>query len=227
MDTMFSLSEEAFLLRSLKEVVLFWSRGSGQASFNLTVKDGKGDLQLGFQLGSPSDAHLSPDQFVLHPHHHGPQQEQDLPTFRRPKCPSRRKRDRNRAAKHQAQVCTGTAAAGGFKQAAAATAVKLPFQGKILPIKLEENSGPVAPVAAPAKPTSATKSPDSSFPTNTPLAPPIKAPNPAGPPKIDVDSVKKSLFPAGLPHGRPPSSSSATRDYKQKEKELWSKLFKA
>ena len=72
MNTMFSLSEEAFLLRSLKEVVLVWTRGSGQASFNLTVEDGRANLQLGLQLGSPSDNHIAPDQVVLHPHHHGP-----------------------------------------------------------------------------------------------------------------------------------------------------------
>ena len=133
MNTMFSLSEEAFLLSSLKEVVLVWTRGSGQASFNLSVKDGKADLQLGFQLGQPSDNHLSPDQFELPPHHQGPQEEQDLHIVHRHKSSSRRKRGRDRAAAHQAR--TGTAAAGSSKQAAIAPDVKLPFVGKILPIK--------------------------------------------------------------------------------------------
>ena len=78
MDTTFSLSEEAFLLRSLKEVVLVWTRGSGQASFNLTVEDGRANLQLGFQLGSPSDSHLAQIRLcIILTINHGPQQEQD------------------------------------------------------------------------------------------------------------------------------------------------------
>ena len=226
MNTMFSLSEEAFLLSSLKEVVQVWTRGSGQAFFDLTVKDGKAELQLGFQLGSPSDNHLSPDQVELHPHYHGPQQEQDFQPVRHHKCSSRRKRDRNRAAQHQAR--TGTAAAGSSKQAATAPAVKLPFVGKILPIKAKENSVSVA-LAAPARTTSATKSPVSSSSSNMSLAPPSKPANPAGPSYTDASSVKKSLFPAGLPPGRPPSTTSVQkpRDYKQKEREMWSKLFKS
>ena len=53
------MTEEAFSLRSLREVVNIWTRGSGQASFNLEIQDGVADLKLGFQLGKPSDPHLS------------------------------------------------------------------------------------------------------------------------------------------------------------------------
>ena len=56
-STSFSITEEAFLLRSLKEVVNVWARGCGQATFNLEILDGGADLKLGFQLGRPSDPH--------------------------------------------------------------------------------------------------------------------------------------------------------------------------
>ena len=56
----FSYTEEAFLLRSLQEVVMVWKRGIGQANFNLQVKDGKSDIQLSFQLGQPGEPHLYP-----------------------------------------------------------------------------------------------------------------------------------------------------------------------
>ena len=38
--TNFNLTEEAFILSSLKEVVHVWARGSGQATFNLNIVDG-------------------------------------------------------------------------------------------------------------------------------------------------------------------------------------------
>eukprot|EP00092_Neocalanus_flemingeri_P088797 GFUD01112243.1.p1 GENE.GFUD01112243.1~~GFUD01112243.1.p1 ORF type:complete len:102 (+),score=27.74 GFUD01112243.1:38-307(+) len=82
----FHQSEEAFLLRSLKEVVMVWNRGSGQASLNLSVKEGMGSLQLSFQLGRPGDPHLHPFQ---------PQ---------RIKTVKQKQRDRERAASHQART---------------------------------------------------------------------------------------------------------------------------
>jgi hypothetical protein len=39
-STTFSLTEEAFLLRSLREVVNVWASGSGQATFNLNISNG-------------------------------------------------------------------------------------------------------------------------------------------------------------------------------------------
>ena len=65
----FTLSEEAFLLRSLHEVVRVWAAGSGQAQFNLEISNGEADLQLNFKLGQPTDAHVH----HKHPQHH-PQQ---------------------------------------------------------------------------------------------------------------------------------------------------------
>ena len=82
----FSMTEEAFLLSSLKEVVKVWGTGISNASFNFTVENGKGCLQLGFQLGLPHELHGHPQG---HP---------------RRKCPARRERDRKRAAAFQARV---------------------------------------------------------------------------------------------------------------------------
>ena len=56
----FSLTEEAFLLNSLHEIVKIWASGSGKASFSLDVCDGKANLSLGFQLGHPCDQHYDP-----------------------------------------------------------------------------------------------------------------------------------------------------------------------
>jgi hypothetical protein len=50
--TNFSRSEEAFLLRSLREVTMVWHRGTGQATYNLQIKDGQANLQLSFQQGN-------------------------------------------------------------------------------------------------------------------------------------------------------------------------------
>ena len=80
-------SEEAFLLKCLHEVVLVWKRGTGQANFSFIVKDGKPDLQLGFQLGQPGEPHLHPPTQIK----------------RRIKSVKQRQRDRDRAASHQAR----------------------------------------------------------------------------------------------------------------------------
>ena len=95
----FTMSEEAFLLSSLHEVVKVWTRGSGQASFNLNVNNGEADLQLNFHLGHPNDEHI---RHVIQPSHHP--QEEKLPQKKRKKSANRLKRDRERAAQHQAQL---------------------------------------------------------------------------------------------------------------------------
>ena len=82
------MTEEAFLLSSLKEVVKVWGKGTGHATFNFSVENGKGTLQLGFQLGLPHDLHDLPLQ---HSHRKGP---------------SRCERDHKRASEHQAHVQT-------------------------------------------------------------------------------------------------------------------------
>ena len=90
---MFSVTEESFLLRSLREVVMVWKGGTGQASFNLSINRGSADLQLGFQLGRPDEPHLQPQQ----------QQRQ--------KGAKRQERDRARAEAHQASQVVDSATA--------------------------------------------------------------------------------------------------------------------
>ena len=110
-------------------------------------------------------------------------------------------------------------------QAGAATAVKLPFTGKILPYKTAVLT---SSVAEPATPSSSTTRSASSLSLSTLQEPPTKLPSTAATP-LDVSSVKKALFPAGPPPGRPPSpslASNSSRSYREKENELWSKLFK-
>ena len=90
-STPFNLSEEAFLLNSIKEVIKVWSH-HGQASFNLSVKDGNTDLRLGFQLGLPGDHHLPANQQRDKEHQQPP----------RYKSPAKKEKDKARAANHQA-----------------------------------------------------------------------------------------------------------------------------
>ena len=68
--TYFSLSEEAFVLSSLKEVAKVWAKGTGFAIFNLDIADGFANLQLGFSLGRPTDPNLhitSPLRTTINP----------------------------------------------------------------------------------------------------------------------------------------------------------------
>ena len=71
---------------------MVWHRGTGQASYNLTVKDGQANLQLSFQLGKPNDHHLP--------------------------LPSQRKRTKAKGKKQKERDCE-RAAAHHAKQAAA------------------------------------------------------------------------------------------------------------
>ena len=84
----FNLTEEAFLLYSIHEVMKVWASKSGNANMNISVQNGMVDLQLGFQLGPPGDHHLPP-------------QPQNLPIYPRYKTPERKAKDRARAAAHQ------------------------------------------------------------------------------------------------------------------------------
>ena len=237
-----SMSEEAFLLSSLREVVNIWGRGTGQASFNLTVNEGVADLQLGFKLGMPGDAHLHHEHPEPLHHQHAPEQEQ-VAKKRRRKGPSRRQRDRARAAVFQAR-----------KQP---EAVILPFHGKILPLFVStavpvvkrtasNSSQSDSPAAAepavprtPSKPAhsdssaagSATASavartPSTSLLSDAPAAAPVKASKLSSTATSDVSSVRKHLFVAD--HREPPPSNPSlqTKNYKQKENDLWTKLFK-
>ena len=222
------MTEEAFLLRSLKEIVNIWSGGSGQATFNFVVQDGVASLQLGFQLGRPADPHIlqqdsdhvqtetQPDDLTQE--HAGWQQQRRR---RRYRGPAQRARNRARAAAHQAS----------YQQSSAAVpAVVLPFTGKLLPVKktMEKVTEPVTtpaqsrPLDVSARPNKATN--------NAVLESGTR----------NVDSAKKALFPpcqtpaqeflpstksphTKLPPSHPPSNPATT--YKMKEDELWSRLF--
>ena len=103
--TNFSNTEEAFLLRSLQEVVKVWASGNGNADFNLKIENGTAELKLAFRLGHPSEAHVVPpqqhQQQPQYDHHH----EQQLHhRRRRRKGAARREKDRARAEKHQASL---------------------------------------------------------------------------------------------------------------------------
>ena len=231
------MTEEAFLLRSLKEIVNIWSGGSGQATFNFVVQDGVASLQLGFQLGRPADPHIlqqdsdhvqtetQPDDLTQE--HAGWQQQRRR---RRYRGPAQRARNRARAAAHQAS----------YQQSSAAVpAVVLPFTGKLLPVKktMEKVTEPVTtpaqsrPLDVSARPNKATN--------NAVLESGTR----------NVDSAKKALFPpcqtpaqesaypsnsrtflpstksplTKLSPSHPPSIPATT--YKIKEDELWSRLF--
>ena len=73
---------------------MVWHRGTGQASYNLTVKDGQANLQLSFQLGKPNDHHLP------------------LPSQRKrtkAKGEKQKERDCERAAAHHAKLAAASA----------------------------------------------------------------------------------------------------------------------
>ena len=231
----FSMTEEAFLLHSLKEVVNIWSSGSGQASFNFSVEDGLASLQLGFQLGRPGDPHFSPQDSD----HVQPQpQPDDLPQEqagwqqqrrrrRRFKGPAQRTRDRARAAAHQASNQSSTAAV------TAVPVVMLPFAGKLLPVKptKEKVTEPVTP--SQSQPLQVSGRPIKA--TNVPVP---------GTSSEDFNSAKKALFPPAQepvypsnsrtfppstksppkpPYTHPPSKPPTT--YREKEDDLWTRLF--
>ena len=88
-QVLFNQTEEAFFLSCVDEVMKVWASQSGQANLNISVENGKVDLQLAFKLGLPGDAHLPPPQHNFNP-----------PRF---KSPARKAKDKARAAAHQKQ----------------------------------------------------------------------------------------------------------------------------
>ena len=138
-------TEEAFLLRSMKEVVMVWHRGTGQASLNIAVKDGKADLQLSFQLGQPWDPHVQQPP----PQHHHP----------RTKSMKQKERDRERAAAHQARKTAVSADSPLEDSDQPKTSPPAAPAGDPLP-------PPAAPVGDPLPPPTA--------PVGDPLPPPTK-----------------------------------------------------
>ena len=220
-----SMTEEAFLLRSLKEVVNVWAMGSGQASFSLNIINGKADLKLGFQLGLPTDIHL-PNQYhvpVLQPNI--PPQYHQTSQGRR-KTPSQRRRDQARAAQHRAtsyQPGPAVAAApSNNSEADSAPAVLLPFSGKILPL---HHASPSEDSTAPATAIVAS-SPPSNLPIPAAAAPTKAVGNPEGKSKqyIDASTAKKNLFPSGH-QPPPPQEPPPSRSFQKREEDMWKKLF--
>ena len=237
------MSEEAFLLTSLHEVVKVWTRGSGQASFNLKVKNGEADLQLNFHLGHPNDEHLRHEVFEpVHPPPNHPHEE-NLPQQRRKKSANRRQRDRERAAQHQAHLRhLGSAAADSFHTIKAAQNVILPHSilernlGLLKPSKMDPRSETIA-----ASDSEAPQTPSKPRPP-----PPLTTPRkPTSPPTFwsrcyqDVSATKKQLFTTAAVPQPPPSvaCTSASRAapprahpatnmrYQTREDQLWTRLF--
>ena len=208
----FSLTEEAFLLNSLHEIVKIWASGTGKASFSLDVSDGKANLNLGIQLGHPDDHHPGAQPHPLFPHD---QQDVVHPKPRRHKGPKRREKDRARAAAHQARLQSEVAAA---VQDTAVPAVKLPFSGKLLPLKTKPSPAPsfqaatTPPLSSRLSPTTPKKL------TSTSSEPTFKK-------YLDVSVVKKQLFPLQMSQQGVDEIPSTSQNYQEREKNLWTRLF--
>ena len=141
----FSLSEEAFLLSCVQEVIKVWS-SHGQANLNLSVKDGHAAVHLGFQLGNPRDAHVLAQQ-------------PDQPQYKY-KSPARKEKDRIRAtAHHQSKLHESARAAPAMMQqkspAAASADTQVPSLNPTKTIQTLQNPKSTA-ASAPAQPTLST-----------------------------------------------------------------------
>ena len=247
----YNYTEEAFLLSSLQEVVKVWGKGKGSSSFNLKVCDGVAELVLSFTLGYPSDLHSSPPpQPDCHPQHDYPQHPQLPPQKvrhhrRRRKGPAQRERDRLRAEEHHSRQNCRTAA----------SAVILPFSGKILPFNDPKHghvdevrvpaAAPVAAshtVAAPVAASQTAAAPDP--PSQTAAAKVAPASPQPGPGTANLAAVRptKPLLSSAVnkyvdvnlakkqlfPPCQVPLASSqqaARKCYQMKEEDLWTKLF--
>ena len=85
------ITEEAFILPSLKEFVKAWGSGS-QASFNIVCKQEQAFLNMSSLLGHPTAGHFVPA------HAPGPHDHVEQSIHKRRQCPSRMERNRARAA---------------------------------------------------------------------------------------------------------------------------------
>ena len=213
----FSLTEEAFLLNSLHEIVKIWARGSGKASFSLDVSDGQANLSLGIQLGHPGDQHYDPGAQPCHLPPHDQQQDVDQKK-RRHKGPKRREKDRARAAAHQTRL-QSEAAAPAKLDTADPGVVMLPFSGKLLPLYPKPSA---APLPSTPSTTSSTMSP------NTPKKL-LSTSQPTSKKYVDVSVVKKQLFPHQLSQADDHHAAEeiSSQNYQEREKILWSRLFEA
>ena len=103
----YSISEEAFLLSCVQEVIKVWSI-NGQAYMSISMKDGHAVVNLGFQLGYPKHAHV-------------PSQQQVQPQFSKYKSPARKEKDRARAAAHHAKLQKSVPTSGIVTQMSTST----------------------------------------------------------------------------------------------------------
>ena len=233
--THFSLSEEAFILSSLKEVTKVWARGTGLATFNLNSADGFANLQLGFSLGRPTDPHLhvepgDPHHLPTQDHH------RHQPRKRRKKSPARLAKDRARAEQHRARLQSEEAAVSSCTEEQTEPVsqdVALPFTGKLLPLwgksRISATASAAPTLPQPTPPTSASTAPVATPPTGAPPRTfcPMKNKDVTTPRRyVDLHCVKKHLF--SPPPSKPQSSPASTPfklDYKKKEDEKWTRLF--
>ena len=130
----FNHTEHAFVLSSLQEVVKVWSRGFGQASFDINVTDSVAELKLGFKLGRPHESHVHfpPDSRNQQHHQYDLDKDQVQENVfdhrsKRQKTAARKERDRARAEKYKATKQQN-------KQRSASDLV-LPFSGNLLPVR--------------------------------------------------------------------------------------------
>ena len=218
----FSQSEEAFLLRSVHEVVQVWARGTGQATMNLQINDGVANLKLEFSLGHPAEPHypLPPcDQPHHDPAHHETRsQEQVRHHRRRGKGPNRRARDKIRAELYHArkqQQNQGNATTPD---------VVLPFHGKILPVKTSVTNVSTSEAVSASSFGSSTAVTPPSIPTSFSTARPRKSTSAPSAGYEDVSLAKKDLFHSKDP---PPAQESppSKKSFKSKEDDLWTKIF--
>ena len=227
----FTFTEEAFLLSSLHEVVKVWARGSGKANFIVNIDNGVAKLDISFTLGHPSDLHCVPrEQEHPIPQHRADQDlSQDhvgvtgMKKIRKNrKTAARLARDRLRAEKFQTS------------KKEQEHEIIFPFTGKLLPVTTvtaqQEQASPDKTAAVPAAGGAGPPDPQREPFTPSPAAPPPcmadhvgrKAPA-IGIDKADQNSVKKQLF---QPGSWQPSGQLGDKNYKTKEAEKWSKLFK-
>ena len=151
------------------------------------------------------------------------------PNQPRRRGPGRRERDRSRAAKHQASH--------NHKESVSDEVVSdviLPFSGKILPITaaLEPPvSKPPLPSLSPASTkTPTTAAAPASRPTPASPAPGAAPTKPSSTPAryidMNVNNVKKMLFPSSDALQLPRPAPSGKPTFQRREEQLWTKLFK-
>ena len=138
----------------------------------------------------------------------------------RRKGPARREKDRLRAMKHQARIQPQDVIEN-TNEAVSAELI-LPFNGKLLPVR--ENDETTVTAAPAVTPTAACGPPHPYAPSK----PGQTSAKFATKKKVDVDQAKKKLFVAPKMPSQEPSTdlTSEKRDYAKKEEELWSRLFK-